>query len=87
MTPRTSRRISLPSLAWTAALALSLASIPAFVAPAAAQDRAAQEKACSRDVSRHCRKLMNDGDFAIQQCLLQNREKLSPGCRKMVEGH
>ncbi|WP_315836911.1 hypothetical protein [Bradyrhizobium prioriisuperbiae] len=79
--------ISLTSLVCAAALALmSLVSIPSFVAPAAAQDRAAQEKACSRDVSRHCRKLMNDGDFAIQQCLLQNREKLSPSCRKVVEG-
>jgi hypothetical protein len=29
--------------------------------------------------------VMNDGDFAIQQCLLQNRDKLSPSCRKVVE--
>ncbi len=74
---------------FAAALALmSIAALPVSIAPAAAQDatRNAQEKACSRDVSRHCRKVMNDGDFAIQQCLLQNREKLSPTCRKMVEG-
>ncbi len=75
--------LQLKSFGFAAALALM------SIAPAAAQDatRNAQEKACSRDVSRHCRKVMNDGDFAIQQCLLQNREKLSPACRKVVEGH
>ncbi|MBR1217195.1 hypothetical protein JQ557_04280 [Bradyrhizobium sp. U87765 SZCCT0131] len=58
-------------------------------APAGAQDdtRKAQERACSRDVSRHCRKVMNDGDMAIHQCLIESRDKLSPACRKVVEGH
>jgi hypothetical protein len=49
--------------------------------------RDTQQQACSRDVSRHCRRQMNDGDSAIYQCLIQNREKLSPSCRKLVEGH
>lgn len=80
-------RLILPApLRFAVAFALmSVALIPASMTPAAAQDRATQEKACSRDVSRHCRKVMNDGDFAIQQCLLQNRDKLSPACRKVVE--
>ena len=81
---------SLQSLGFAAAFTLmAMAALPVSITPAAAQDatRSAQEKACSRDVSRHCRKLMNDGDFAIQQCLLQNREKLSPACRKVVEGN
>lgn len=60
----------------------------AGLSAASAQDqRATQEKACSRDVSRYCRKLMNEGDAAIHQCLQQHREKLSPTCRRMVEGH
>ncbi len=49
-----------------------------------AQDRNAQEKACSRDVSRYCRKVMNDGDQAIHQCLLQNVSRLSASCRQML---
>ena len=83
---------SMPLKSFLSAVALALmatVAIPPSVTPAAAQDatRNAQERACSRDVSRHCRKLMNDGDFAIQQCLLQNRGKLCPACRKVVEGH
>lgn len=59
-----------------------------LVTPANAQDaRSDQQSACSRDVSRHCRKLMNDGDMAIFQCLKQNHDKLSPACRKMVDSH
>ena len=57
------------------------------VSPAGAQDntRKAQERACSHDVSRHCRKVMGEGDMAVHQCLLQNHDKLSPSCRKLVE--
>jgi hypothetical protein len=71
------------------ALIAGAMSVAVWAIPANAQDvvRKAQERACSRDVSRHCRKVMNDGDLAVQQCLMQNREKLSPPCRKMVEGH
>jgi hypothetical protein len=59
-----------------------------FVSFAAAQDgRNTQQQACSRDVSRNCRKQMNDGDLAIYQCLQQNQDKLSPACRKVVGGN
>jgi hypothetical protein len=65
-----------------------LASACAMMALANAQDtRARQQQACSRDVSRHCRKQMNDGDMAIYQCLQQNRERLSPACRNVVDLH
>jgi len=57
-------------------------------APAKAQDtRAAQERACSHDVSRHCRRYINDGDMAVYQCLQANRERLSAGCRRMIDSH
>lgn len=71
-------------LAATLSVAASLTA-----APARAQDetRKAQERACSRDVSRHCRKVMNDGDMVVRQCLMDNHDKLSPACRKIVEGH
>jgi hypothetical protein len=46
-----------------------------------------EQKACSRDASRLCRKQMADGDSAVQQCLQQNRERLGRACRKVFEAH
>ena len=45
-----------------------------------------EQQACSRDASRFCRKQLGD-DNAVQQCLQQNRTKLSPACRKVFESH
>ncbi len=72
--------------------ALAIAVIPVSqglqFTPAVAQDaaRGTQQQACSRDVSRYCRKQMGEGDSAIYLCLQQNREKLSPSCRKLIDG-
>jgi hypothetical protein len=47
-----------------------------------------QEKnACSRDASRLCRTQLADGDNAVQQCLQQNRERLSRPCKKVFQDH
>jgi hypothetical protein len=57
-------------------------------APAQAQDsRSAEQRACGHDVSRHCRRVINDGDMAIFGCLQQNRERLSAACRRVVDSH
>jgi hypothetical protein len=79
---------SIQSKYFSFAIAGVLLSAAVVTTQANAQDatRDAQERACSRDVSRHCRKQINDGDFAIHQCLQQNRDKLSPSCRKVIEG-
>jgi hypothetical protein len=45
-----------------------------------------EQKACSRDASRFCRKQLGD-DTSVQQCLQQNRAKLSAGCKRVFEGH
>jgi len=67
------------------ACALLLAGV-VLAARADAQDtRAAQERACSHDVSRHCRRYMNEGDMAIYQCLQNNRERLSAACRRVID--
>ena len=45
-----------------------------------------EQQACSRDAQRFCRQqLGNDG--AVQQCLQQNRTKLSKGCQKVFASH
>jgi hypothetical protein len=47
----------------------------------------AEQKACARDVTRHCRKLMDQGDFAILACLQENRAKLSKACAQVLANH
>jgi hypothetical protein len=42
---------------------------------------------CARDVSRHCRAVMNDGDQAVLACLKQNRAKISKVCEKVLTDH
>ena len=46
-----------------------------------------EEKACTRDVQRLCRKLMDQGDFTILACLKENRAKLSLACRYVLVSH
>jgi hypothetical protein len=45
------------------------------------------EEACIRDVTRFCRKLMNQSDFAILACLQQHRYRLRPACLKVLTDH
>jgi Cysteine rich repeat len=67
---------------------LIIAIIPmAFLATAASAQQQPGQDACARDVSRHCRKVMNDGDQAVLACLKQNRSKISKGCEKVLTDH
>lgn len=45
-----------------------------------------ERKACTRDAQRFCRQQLGS-DFAVQQCLQQNRAKLSKSCRKVFASH
>jgi hypothetical protein len=45
-----------------------------------------EQQACSRDGQRFCRNQLGD-DNAVQQCLQQNRTKLSKSCQKAFESH
>ncbi len=46
-----------------------------------------EQKACTRDVSRHCRSVMSQGDMAIFQCLKENRSKLGAACGAVIDSH
>jgi hypothetical protein len=46
-----------------------------------------EQKACIRDVQRHCRAVMDQGDFTVLACLQQNRAKLSAACEKVLKDH
>jgi cysteine rich repeat protein len=44
-----------------------------------------EQQACTRDAQRFCRMQLGD-DGAVQQCLQQNRTKLSRSCQKVFQG-
>jgi cysteine rich repeat protein len=46
-----------------------------------------EQKACARDVQRHCRAVIDQGDFTILACLQQNRPKISAACDHVLKNH
>ncbi len=46
-----------------------------------------EHDACARDVVRHCRAVMNDGDSAVLACLQQHRTRISKACNKVLTEH
>jgi hypothetical protein len=65
-------------------LALTLLCVPASTRSLAHRGTDQEQQACTRDVQRFCRKLMDQGDFTILACLKENRPKLSPPCRSAM---
>ncbi len=68
-------------------VALFLLSVSVSASALAHSGTDQDEKACTRDVQRFCRKLMDQGDFTILACLKENRPKLSPACRYVLVSH
>ncbi|MGD0848887.1 cysteine rich repeat-containing protein [Bradyrhizobium sp.] len=46
-----------------------------------------EQKACSRDVQRFCRPVIDQGDLTILSCLQQNRPKLTTACDQVLKDH
>jgi hypothetical protein len=46
-----------------------------------------EQAACSRDVQRHCRPVIDQGDLTILACLQQNRPKLTKACDLVLKSH
>ena len=70
-------------------LALTLLSIP-LSSQAFAQQRsgtAEEQKACTRDVQKLCRSVMDQGDLVILSCLKENRPKISKACNDVLVSH
>lgn len=70
-------------------LAFALLSIPLSSGAFAQQQRGTieEQKACTRDVQRHCRAVIDQGDFTILACLQQNRSKISSACDRVLKSH
>jgi Cysteine rich repeat len=58
-----------------------------FVVSAASAQQRPGHDACARDVARHCRAVMNDGDNAVLACLQQNRARISKACNQVLVDH
>ena len=48
---------------------------------------AEEQAACTRDVQRYCRPVIDQGDFTVLACLQQNRPKLSKACELVLKNH
>jgi hypothetical protein len=60
-------------------------------APALAEDARSgtpeEQKACTRDVQKFCRHVIDQGDFTILACLKENRPKISEACDTVLKNH
>jgi hypothetical protein len=71
-------------------LALTLFSLSVSTGAIAQPERSGtpeEQKACSRDVQRFCRPVIDQGDFTILACLQQNRPKLTAACDQVLKNH
>ncbi|MGB3448418.1 MAG: hypothetical protein WBA48_17150 [Xanthobacteraceae bacterium] len=66
---------------------LSTAAMAQQQSPDQRSGTEAEQKACARDVTRHCRKLMDQGDLVILGCLKENRAKLTKACNQVLVNH
>jgi hypothetical protein len=71
-------------------VALTLLSVSVSTGAIAQQQRSGtpeEQAACSRDVQRYCRPVMDQGDFTVLACLQQNRPKLTAACNQVLKNH
>jgi hypothetical protein len=77
----------MPKILMVLALLSVTASTTAFAQQGGHSGTEAEQKACSRDVQKHCRKVMDQGDLVILSCLQQVRPKISPACNQVLVSH
>ena len=46
-----------------------------------------EQAACTRDVQRFCRPVIDQGDFTVLACLKENRPKISKACDQVLKTH
>ena len=69
------------------ALTLLSVSVPAAAIAQQRSGTAQEQAACSRDVQRFCRPVIDQGDFTILACLQQNRPKITRACDQVLKSH
>jgi hypothetical protein len=65
-------------------LSISISSHAAFAQRSGTPE---EQKACTRDVQKFCRPVIDQGDFTILACLKENRPKISPACNQVLKNN
>ena len=68
-------------------LSLSLSDTALAQQPQQRGGTADEQKACTRDAQKHCRSVLDQGDFTVLACLKENRAKLSEACALVLKNH
>jgi Cysteine rich repeat len=70
-------------------LALTLLSLTVSTGAMAQGGRgtAEEQKACTRDVQKFCRPVIDQSDLVVLSCLQQNRAKISAACNAVLKSH
>ncbi len=71
-------------------LALTLLSLSASSGAFAQQQRSGtpeEQKACTRDVQKFCRPVIDQGDFTVLACLKEHRSKISAACDQVLKNN
>jgi hypothetical protein len=71
-------------------LALFTVSTASFAQHGGLQGTPQEQAACSPDVFKYCKPLLNSNSpstFSILACLKGNREQLSKACRAVLDSH
>ena len=68
-------------------LALALLSVSTTAFAQQGRGTPEEQKACSRDVQKFCRPVIDQGDFTILACLKENRPKISAACDQVLKNH
>jgi hypothetical protein len=68
------------------ALVVLLSTLPSLVLAQGHMGTPQEQKACSGDAKRFCRTQLGD-DNAVQQCLMQNRNRLGRNCSAVFQSH
>jgi len=66
---------------------LSASLLAASVAQSQNSGTPDEQKACTRDVQKFCRSVIDQGDFTILACLKENRTKISAACQQVLKDH
>jgi hypothetical protein len=68
-------------------LALTLLSLSASSGAFAQRGTPEEQKACTRDVQKFCRPVIDQGDFTILACLKEHRSKISAACDQVLKSN
>ena len=68
-------------------LALTLLSVSASSGAFAQRGTPEEQKACTRDVQKFCRPVIDQGDFTILACLKEHRSKISAACDQVLKNN